>query len=837
MSKIEPVIIVGTGPAGLMAARVISPLYPVFMLDAGGPVETREASRDIPSEAGKGAGGAAIVNDGKFTFGLAGSATKKLPRVEEALRMVAELLGEPFDHALIEGSSERADNGFTLKQSKSVRRTLAERLALTARLVNDIKGTILYYARVTKLEGRTITYVHDGVEHTLTGRAVILATGRFGPRSMHTDLPTVFRRFEYGIRIECDIGRGILGELYDQCGCDDPKWTKSFTIDYEDDSVPCEVRTFCWCSNGKAVLIEGFEKELAWSGVSDGPPTGRINVGLMVRVRVDPGEDYICPLFAETTRFTELAERAAAHTTGFWAKALQAGISEFLALGTNDDTVYTIQGPCLEGFGEYPQLQPNSVLVGDNVYACGDYSGAFRGLVPAMVSGVDAAHHFLKQLQYQTRMNMYKCIEKPLVELPGDVSGTVRLYEIHCFLGPFNPSEAEIARYEALVDAYNSLMIPLSDTSFKKMKPPVLSLKIGDTYVRVMQSARYVNTYARAVREAADMDAAYFKSYGFEVLRVKIEMAAYHASIGATAAEAMDIYNQHGVYFESHIRLIAKTVPGEEEIHELEAAALELQSTFMIPIAVSYNKRRVVDGVVTGQQRYLNVRFRGIPTHAIQRKLHAIKAAVALLKYWKLNASIDEYVVMDTYPAMDAGWIDPARPLVIVISGKRYSGKNTIANYLADFIAEKGILVTQASSALKKEFCMRMGVTMDDLIANRDKYAIGLKAFYLAEQPHKYTNLIVDHIKTVKTGVCIVADGRRTDTLTEIKALPVRVATLRVDCDHREERGWVPGGIDESINEVELDDYPFDYRVKSNGTLPELHATLNKIVTDLFCTV
>ena len=44
----------------------------------------------------------------------------------------------------------------------------------------------------------------------------------------------------------------------------------------------CEIRTVCTCRDGEVVLGEAHGLS-AWSGRADGAPTGRSNVGLVVR--------------------------------------------------------------------------------------------------------------------------------------------------------------------------------------------------------------------------------------------------------------------------------------------------------------------------------------------------------------------------------------------------------------------------------------------------------------------------------------------------------------------------------------------------------------------------
>jgi len=53
----------------------------------------------------------------------------------------------------------------------------------------------------------------------------------------------------------------------------------------------------------------------------------------------------------------------------------------------------SIIGPSVEGVGKYPKLLDNLKVEGENIFAIGDCSGIFRGIIPSMVSG-----HFIGNL-------------------------------------------------------------------------------------------------------------------------------------------------------------------------------------------------------------------------------------------------------------------------------------------------------------------------------------------------------------------------------------------------------------------------------------------------------
>jgi hypothetical protein len=91
-----------------------------------------------------------------------------------------------------------------------------------------------------------------------------------------------------------------------------------------------------------------------------------------------------------------------------------------------------------------------------------------------------------------------------------------------------------------------------------------------------------------------------------------------------------------------------------EQLEALRAYSVQMTQDLGRPVPLSYNVLKGADGLA---QRYLNVRFRGMGLKSIE----AILAQIS--KYMEgstlhIVKTILEYVVADTFPAMDIGWID-----------------------------------------------------------------------------------------------------------------------------------------------------------------------------------
>ncbi|WP_456756604.1 hypothetical protein [Bradyrhizobium sp. USDA 4461] len=235
----------------------------------------------------------------------------------------------------------------------------------------------------------------DDAEEALIARAVLLATGRFGPLLVQRTgfLPSRFRRFEIGVRIEQPTGQFFLAD-HPQV---DPKFI--FTSPRRD----IEYRTFCCCRNGEIVAIE-HEGILALSGRADGNMTGMSNVGFHLRIldeamaqrclnglldrlrspsaRVQMElSDFLCAKVAEDT---PVGSQLGAGLAALMADGLRQLVARF---GDAAFSHAVIHYPAVEGLGGYPMLSDNLRVPDTRIWAAGDVNGRFRGLVAALVSG------------------------------------------------------------------------------------------------------------------------------------------------------------------------------------------------------------------------------------------------------------------------------------------------------------------------------------------------------------------------------------------------------------------------------------------------------------------
>jgi len=131
---------------------------------------------------------------------------------------------------------------------------------------------------------------------------------------------------------------------------------------------------------------------------------------------------------------------------------------------------------------------------------------------------------------------------------------------------------------------------------------------------------------------------------GFAVCRVKVEAAPDAGGVPATDADAA---RHPGRYFEHHVKLL---LDPDADPGPLTATA-EGHAARM-----SRNARRVrADGRA---ERFVTQRCHAAGRATARARLDALLAALAAGGYAVLSIE-EEYVVHDTTPGVDAGWLDP----------------------------------------------------------------------------------------------------------------------------------------------------------------------------------
>lgn len=456
-------IIIGAGPSGLSLAHILSinENNNFLLFDLGKKLENR--FRYDSSDCWQGIGGAGLFSDGKFSFFPSGTKIWTLQNKEilkNSYHHLQKIFADHFGRIVPEFPDKNGfefdleGDQFCLKKYGSFYMGLEERVKLIKMLQKDIEGKIKEQCEVIKLQWEDKNEyfqikIKNGVlnweEEVYYARKIILGGGKFFPIKMFEMLQTndkVFRRFEFGIRIEGknDEFKGLFDnkdkQLKEKEGyvqhdnlslssdgntngkgdtkqndepflnknknneaqtknLIDPKW---ICKSKEEDNV--QFRTFCMCVDGETIECD-FNGLKTFSGRSDCDPTDRTNFGLNIVVYDEKKIDFTKILNNKTTFTVPLEEITAQQSIdnieerileNFYgingSHLLISGVKALIKQFNLNEGKILVKGPTIEGIGYYPNIDENLRLKNNkNIFIIGDASGIFRGIIPAILSG------------------------------------------------------------------------------------------------------------------------------------------------------------------------------------------------------------------------------------------------------------------------------------------------------------------------------------------------------------------------------------------------------------------------------------------------------------------
>ncbi len=384
------VCVIGAGPAGLACGAALSELgVDHVVLEAG--------AADREGEFLTGLGGAGLYSDGKFSFRPAASNLWELRPVEhlsDASQWVRGLLDAHGVSTadLLQHASPTARGPATFKHYPSFYVSEGARAALVSEMA--AAANVALESRVTSIDRRGTVRgweleIADG--RRLEADILVLGAGRLW-NSLLTrtnGIQVKAGRVELGVRIE-QPSEEFVFKSRDSL---DPKWIVR-------PRPGVEYRTFCCCRDG-AIVAGKIGGSTLLSGRADCPPTGRSNVGLVVRYLQPSSESY------------QALDRAMSHSVAFEigardasrafdalsaqfsvkvARDLQQALTMLASDTSTDFQNAVLHGPCVEGIGWYPEVDSHSLeFAGGHGFAVGDATGLFRGIVAGLISGRVAA--------------------------------------------------------------------------------------------------------------------------------------------------------------------------------------------------------------------------------------------------------------------------------------------------------------------------------------------------------------------------------------------------------------------------------------------------------------
>jgi uncharacterized FAD-dependent dehydrogenase len=399
------VVVVGAGPAGLAAGTAARMLgADTLIIEQGKMLDNRSQIDRI--DVVSGIGGAGLYSDGKFSFYPSATALWSIePKhvLADGYNWLTEMLAitdirvpafpsRPLERLALEGG------GIRRKEYPSFYLPAEQRKNMLVGLADGIAEFLYPMCGVAKVEHHPDGYIvikGEGDRIIANARRVVLALGRFGSLMLQRSLTSedlVFRRVELGVRIEQPADTFFLSG--DRCL--DPKVLGNKTVGHG-------WRTFCCCRDGLVVFSSSVGLSSV-SGRADCPPSGRSNVGLLIRytdhragmaawrdaVQVqpitEPTVERLCDLMdrrGEVRPTSRVAQILGGHTARHLVEALH-DLSHFTGRPLAEATVHA---PAIEGVGLYPRIGSDLKIPGRPMFIAGDATGIFRGLTAALVSG------------------------------------------------------------------------------------------------------------------------------------------------------------------------------------------------------------------------------------------------------------------------------------------------------------------------------------------------------------------------------------------------------------------------------------------------------------------
>ena len=168
--------------------------------------------------------------------------------------------------------------------------------------------------------------------------------------------------------------------------------------------------------------------------------------------------------------------------------------------------------------------------------------------------------------------------------------------------------------------------------------------------------------------------------------------------------------------------------------------------------------------------------------------------------------------------------------MLIGISGKQRSGKDTVAKYLDN---KYGFIRVSFANPLKRLAIDYFGLTPKDVYVRKPdnvrKFLQELgrlgrsidKDFWVKKALSKYN----------ENELWVVSDVRYKNEAEAVKNLEGILIRIEADRDIRLQRG--PLAYENDLSETDLDDYSFDYVIQNNGSIKELYKKIDKIMKEL----
>lgn len=390
--KMYDAIIIGAGPAGLFNGCVFEEHGIDYkIIEQGKKFDERD--KQIEEDVSYGFGGAGLFSDGKLSYPPSASKLwtklnpKYLKKSYEYVKKVLKKSGieikewNPSWIQKVEFNHEKEYESQYLSEE--------ERFNLLKYIETIINDRIIYGERVLKILRANDTYIVKCKNTELSCRSIIIATGKKSSLELFADDIKFDSDFcaEMGVRLETKIDNFIP--------------YKKSQIDYKnikkiDETT--ERRTFCCCKNGK-VMRSVYGDKITYNGESTKEDSSYSNIGVVIR-STDKNSQYVKEMELCLNKYVdkEISVSEYGKTKNVFGEKMDSALKELIICLIDDVNDGKIYGPEIERYGYYPNLDSN-LCARDQIYFIGDSTGAFRGIMAAMISATYVGMHISNKKQ------------------------------------------------------------------------------------------------------------------------------------------------------------------------------------------------------------------------------------------------------------------------------------------------------------------------------------------------------------------------------------------------------------------------------------------------------
>ncbi|XP_048736448.2 phosphomevalonate kinase-like [Ostrea edulis] len=178
---------------------------------------------------------------------------------------------------------------------------------------------------------------------------------------------------------------------------------------------------------------------------------------------------------------------------------------------------------------------------------------------------------------------------------------------------------------------------------------------------------------------------------------------------------------------------------------------------------------------------------------------------------------------------------------VVVISGKRKSGKDFVANLLQERFSSELCTFLRLSGPLKSQYAKENGLDIERLLdSSQYKETYREDMIRWGEEKRKENSEYFCHLATsgADKEIWVISDARRTTDIEYfLKYHPQKTLTVRIQATMavRKERGFIfKKGVDDADSECGLDTYTaWDHVINNSGDSVTLMQELQSLINDV----